>query len=496
MRSIRDLLSFCWLWLATRNTLRLIPGLIVIAAVVAVAVMVTQSRTTTASERIVHYMAAANRASGSKQWDRAELCYRRVLSLKSGHQEARYGLARIADEKGDTRRASALMHQLSLEVGIISSLANYWMVKQRLKNEKPLGDSERFQTILRLNKVLQHIPNETQVLTNLAILYQQVDEKEKSIDQMRRAAKIDPNLQLRLLQFLHQLGEEEQAQLVAQAAELRLKQNLESTPYDDNIRSQYASTLIYLKSYPEAVKILQKGILLGESSVLKEQLASTLISWAYFARDKNDRSVDTIALVTAVLQYSPNYQAALVLLNELTKEVIEGGTEARDLLEKRLAEGNTPAMVHFILGTAAQVDEDKVKADFHLGQAVKLNPNFASTLNNLAFVILHEENPDFERAEKMIDQALKVAPEHPQILETKGQLLLKTKRWKDALVVFEAILPVYSRSQRYQKMIPNLHASLAIVYENIGNDKLAQHHRKLGELKQSYIDEDENQSDK
>lgn len=489
MISFRDFLNFCWLWIATRNLFRLIPGLIVIAAVVAVVVMVIQSRTVTASERIIHYMAAANKASGSEEWDRAELCYRRVLGLKSGHQEARYGLAMVADEKEDFGRAGALMHQLSLEVGTISSVANLWMVKQRLKDEKPLGDTERFQTIVRLNKVLQHIPNETQARTILAVLYQQAGEQDKCIEHMRKAAKIDPNMQLRLLQFLHQFGEEEQAQLVAQAAVLRLKQNLNSTPEDHNVRSQYASTLVYLQSYPEAVKILRKGILLGASTGLKRQLASTLISWAYYARKENDRSVDTIALLTAALQYTPNNPRAFVLLNDLTKEVNDGGKEAKQILEKRLAEGKTPAMIHLILGTSALEDGNNEKGIFHLEQASKINPRAAITLNNLAYVLAHEEEPDLERAEKLVGQALKIAPKNPQIIETRGQIYRKTKQWKKALSDFESILPHYSRVKQLRPALPELHASLADVYENLGNESMAEQHRKLSVVKKTNTNE-------
>lgn len=92
-------------------------------------------------------------------------------------------------------------------------------------------------------------------------------------------------------------------------------------------------------------------------------------------------------------------------------------------------------------------------------------------LNNLRWAIAHAEPPDLDRALNLANAAHQAAPNHPDVLETRGQILAKLGRWKEAITDLDKALPAMPNRAR-------VHDTLAPAYENLGVKELADEHRR------------------
>lgn len=77
------------------------------------------------------------------------------------------------------------------------------------------------------------------------------------------------------------------------------------------------------------------------------------------------------------------------------------------------------------------INKSPSDAIHHYKQVVSTNPNDFLALNNLAWVLL--QNNDLEQAFKFSSQAYALAPAHPQILDTLGMILTSKEQFKEAI---------------------------------------------------------------
>ena len=68
-------------------------------------------------------------------------------------------------------------------------------------------------------------------------------------------------------------------------------------------------------------------------------------------------------------------------------------------------------------------------------------------------------------------------PDEPMFRDTRGAVLAKMGRWKEALTDLQAALPGYPKN-------PDLHRRLAEAYEHVGAADMAAQHRRLAEENQ------------
>ena len=158
----------------------------------------------------------------------------------------------------------------------------------------------------------------------------------------------------------------------------------------------------------------------------------------------------------------------------------DGGSDAvaEEMLQDALVKGTAPAIVHFLLGTrAAADDKDSEMAETYLKQALLLNPNTPVVLNNLAWVLASRgTEKELGDGLKLADQAVKLKPHQPNFRDTRGQIHIKLGNWRLGIADLE-------EAHRKMKDNPEIHKSLALGYEKIGNQELSTRHQKLyGEM--------------
>ena len=127
-------------------------------------------------------------------------------------------------------------------------------------------------------------------------------------------------------------------------------------------------------------------------------------------------------------------------------------------------------MAHFALSNILWIQEQRVRARFHLEQAYSLGNNFVVIVNNLAWILANDENPDLERALELARTAVDRAPDNPRFRDTLGTVLMKQSQYEKAISEFQrAINGIPNRSK--------VHSKLAFCYLALGMTDLAELHR-------------------
>jgi len=92
-------------------------------------------------------------------------------------------------------------------------------------------------------------------------------------------------------------------------------------------------------------------------------------------------------------------------------------------------------------------------------------------LNNLAWVLADSPDPkELERALELIDEALKNGRAKPNYRGTRGRILLRLERWKEAVAYLEAALARAPDTS-------STHQDLAKAYSRLGLQDLAAEHQ-------------------
>jgi predicted Zn-dependent protease len=207
-------------------------------------------------------------------------------------------------------------------------------------------------------------------------------------------------------------------------------------------------------------------------------LAATYLVWLDFiSRDPKVSLEDQLTLVERGLYYDP---ANVALLNRLLGYIKVGGVgaeKARAALRSLLAKGKAPASAHFALGVDAWANGKENEARIHWERAYQLNSQAPAVANNLAWLLAHSKTPDLPRALKMIQLVVERFPGEVVYRETRGQILAKMRKWKEAVADLEVVLTKYPAN-------PDLHRALADAYRHLGEAAMAAEHERLARQEQ------------
>ncbi len=285
----------------------------------------------------------------------------------------------------------------------------------------------------------------------------------------------DPVLQLTLAQVYALLNRRSDAEKAAKAARRSFESLTESAPDRPEHRLGWAKTEMFLLNHERAAAILEAGVSQvhtpADTKRFHLALADVYIGrYDRVSKSNPDHLAKRLELLQQAIRVAPNSTAALAVQGDDNSDAVRA---AQVELKRVLAAGNAPAVVHFLLGTAALGTENQDLAIRHLEQAFEQGPEGFAAANNLAWALAHAEAPDLERAERLIKAAFQRAPNHPEIRETRGVIYAKMGKTKEAIVDLEFALRAFPDRK-------SLHTALAELYENLGDNELAQQHRAMG----------------
>jgi tetratricopeptide (TPR) repeat protein len=150
------------------------------------------------------------------------------------------------------------------------------------------------------------------------------------------------------------------------------------------------------------------------------------------------------------------------------------GQYAAGAVQRVMAMEDPPTIVWSIVGTVAAEMGDFEQAATYFSRAVELNPDDGLTLNNAAW-LKSRVSDDLEQALRLSDRALSMEPDNVIFRETRGQILLKLGRWREAISELEFAV------NGFQSPNADTHSALAIAYDRCQNPELAERHRAIAE---------------
>ena len=344
-------------------------------------------------------------AMRDKEFERARELYRQILDHDSAHLKTLLNLAELEIRQGNEQQAlgyleDAVAHQPdNLEASV--QLGRLYMRNNSL--DKALSTAR---------SALVKNPDSPALLEIAAAAYLKMGDTNSSVEKLLKLIELQPeiaNHRIALAFAYDNLGNIEQASHELQVA-------LELDPTNARARFHQAQLFVQLGQLDSAKQLL--GVL--KSEVPEDP--SILELEGKIALTEN-RYKDAVDLFTSALQKRQNNFLTIQLS---TAQFLAGDHEASlTTLENWLVQYPDDVLARNTFAdrllTMRRFDEAKKQ----YREIVTRGPdNNAAVHNNLAWILLHQKDPDPEAAYRSVQRALELAPQQPNIMATLGEILL------------------------------------------------------------------------
>lgn len=478
-------------WGRTRNWIYFLQALPAIAMILAVIVLVTLRWSISATELESRYYEIGKTAFASKNFPLTKLSHERVASMGKDRPESLYEMAAALFEMGDRDRALNIMKQLAPNDRTGHGRAHLWMAMYLWKDLNHRDPEVRNQAKALIEKHLERtlyprITDDDISNAMLGQLYMKYGELAKAEVHLARATEKKPVYRLDYARVLAAQKKTDKAREEAEKASNFFEDRATRDFNDKRSRMVWAESQVFLENFPAAIKILYDGYLDKKDPDYRAGLASVYHAAQNHVAQKDPKNIATqLDLLEKGLQYDPTNAPMLNTLMSFVwkKDDAKAGTEARQILDKAIAEKGSPAG-HFLKGMDAWQRDDHKTAQFHWEAALELDPNLVTVANNLAWLLAFRNPPELDKALKLINQVVQQAPHEMTFLDTRGKIYMKmasdddkkskSDYWKAAQRDFDTV-------SRRAPNFPNVHANLAIVYDRLELPTIAQEHRQLQE---------------
>lgn len=307
-----------------------------------------------------------------------------------------------------------------------------------------------------------------------ATYYEFMGEKSKAITRLEKAGKTNPAFFVKLSEIYRDDGNESMEQRSLSEAAQGYSDRLRENPLSKNVRIQLALTLARQKRWADAEGVLVNGVQLHRDKETLETLADFYLMRLKEETDSNAIGPEQLDLLLRALRVDVNHFRTYAFLTKLfdpSRSNKELG-DLKELLEERLVDGGNAALAHFGLGCWFFMQKSVEQGQWHVKQAMALDPFFVLACNNLAFAYTLSEPKRLDEALLLVQAAADVAPESTGTLEMLGLVQLERGELERAL---ELLLRVVSAKDGSK----SAHAKLARVYRERGDLENAAKHEAL-----------------
>jgi predicted Zn-dependent protease len=458
-------------WPLRRNTwqlLRALPALVVLAAAAVLIILIALERP---EQGLATYREAGRQALRTGDYATAAIVYRRLALSGDDSNETRFRWAVAANQVGDASRVEAVLESLAPadRTGFVP--AHLWQA-QRLLAGSP--DGKRIKAAEgHLRRVLAAEPKSLQARAALGQVCLATQRPTEALEHLLPTLGSRPDLNLTVSQLYAQQNQLDLATAHARRARDYFGPLAKAKPDALAPRLRWADATLAAGDPAAAAAILQERLAWKDEPDLRRALAQVYVAWSDSAASQKPDDVQTrLQLLDQALRHDVCNVNAVVRLVELSGKPGTAGAQATTALNQLLAQGHAAATVHLLLGMQARGQGTSGVAREHFEQAYRLRPELPVAANNLAWALAHAEPPDLARALDLIDSVLERAPHVASFRETRGQILARQGRWRDALTELEFALP-HMPDNRI------LHATLANVYRRLDMSEVAREHEKI-----------------
>jgi tetratricopeptide (TPR) repeat protein len=459
-------------WLVSRPGGLILWGLPAVVVLVTAGFLVLALRPGRSGELITRYRTEAQKAADAGDMAAAALWLEKTLQLNPLDPQHRFGLALTALNKGQTERALEMIDAIAPDAGTGYPPAHLWKAKHLIAAEQPLSAETAGRVEHHLLQAVEDTVERQEAQAMLGELYFGQRKMQQAVEQLEKAAPQRPALSFKLAQALMALGRAPEAQLPAAKARDYFRRQSEEDPQLIEARQGWAFSEQLLGNHQEAVRILETGLAAADSEVLHQSLVDVYINWHNQQVLGGQANLAwQLELLSRALQHGPEDPRLLTQLAKLSIRDFEQSDQAYALLKELVARGVAPAMVHLIIGTRALKQGNYDEAREHLLLARDRDLQTPILLNNLAWMLAHQQQPDLEQALELAEAARQLS-DRPEIADTIGTILARMGRTREAIGQLETALRGLPGTRE-------IHAKLADCYQQLGDRKLAQIHREL-----------------
>ena len=415
-------------------------------------------------ELFEQYLKQAHASVEAEDYAVADVYYRKLSYLKLDDPGIQYGLACTAEQQGNLRRAHSLMKRIAPVDSTGFAAAHFWQA-QKMAERSGITTDEMHELRHHLESTLALDVHNAEAHALLAVVLVKMKANELALSHLRTACETLPRYRVLLARVHARDGDITQATHQARLAADHYQRVVERTPENAIARHKWADAELLVGRLAKVAE--------GEKYFDNGRIRDSLISFYCHWWDTLDgQDAKRPKLLQRAMRYAPNHPAVIERASRSSPRAGDDGDNTRMAVDELPAAGRAPGVGHLILGAAAIADEDWPKALLHTEQAVRLLPNSIQALNNLAWLYGQSEDPErLNEALKLADKGVKLVPWFAEMRETRGQILAKLKRWKDALTDLEIALGELPDR-------PEIRLTLANVYEALDRRDVAAGHRE------------------
>lgn len=471
--------QFAVQWICSR------PFLVLASAVPGVAFLLAFFAVATAGSRLPSggpsgtYRRLMVEAAEAENFDTARLLGDAALSRNPRSVDLVFDRAVVEERAGDLEQARRVMAYGARELE--SPTAALWLAERVGDRNKisswPAARQDEYAEWLDIALRLE--PENNLARKALADLLRVQNRFREAYDTLLPLAQTDSDANYILVILEKELGMQEQA---LQRAKQMLKTHLlllEDVPQHLEARIQSASLFVFLAEPDNALNLLTDGLRFAKDPAsmarLRRSVADAHVLVSQRLAQTNTSPSGVMARfehLRLAVDFDASSRAVIDAVTQACVDAEASDNQELAILKEAIVRGVSPDASHFILGTLALNENDFATAMHHLEIAVQSNPQLPGLLNNLAYAMCQQDGADLEKALAMSNAAARTSAGNAYVRETRGQILIKLERWSEAVADLEFAL---TESTLRALVRP----SLAIAYDNLGQDELADRHRLL-----------------
>ncbi|MGA1865294.1 MAG: tetratricopeptide repeat protein, partial [bacterium] len=186
------------------------------------------------------------------------------------------------------------------------------------------------------------------------------------------------------------------------------------------------------------------------------------LATVYQSSDQSDLAIDIIKKGIKKIPNSISLRTSLGMAYNRIKKYDYAIKEFSEALDKTDPDNSN---LHFLMASTYLQKKDDKKAEHFYKRAIQLDPNNSLAYNDLAWFYA-ERGQNLKQSLNLAENADKLTPNNPYIIDTIGWIYLKMEKYNKAIEMF-------NRAVDLGKDIPTLKYHLAVALHTDGEDEKA-----------------------
>ncbi|MEQ1826361.1 MAG: hypothetical protein ABL921_10450 [Pirellula sp.] len=377
-----------------------------------------------------------------------ELLSKRILAVQPKNQMAKYRLGLAYAMGGQSQRASNEMKELASGVSGYFPQAVEWRAKD-LVLRKAVGEDIVYTEIVEnVEKLLSWPQVDYRLMRDYAKLMVLSGEYTKAIAASKQAVAANPELILDLALLYARVKHPETKETAAQAEAYYLgKINFPTEKESD--RLAVAKARLLADRTDQAEEILAEGLRRGISGDQVRRELSNIQILKYkksIQTDENGKSTADVSLLEKAAVTDPTNPNIATEIAGMIPQGLNASDALKSVLTQQWAKGVINVDTHLLLGDAFFAKGEIERAQSQWKAALDKSPNNVAAMNNYAYCLAVNKQPDLEKSLELLGHAHQLAPENADVLDTWGEVLMLARRPREAVNKFELSISFNKKS--------------------------------------------------